>query len=46
MLAGSGLGLYIAQLTVELQNREIGIKRTMGEGTTVSVKLPYMPRTA
>lgn len=37
---GSGLGLYIARLTVEEMDGSIAVKSTLGEGTVFTIRLP------
>lgn len=37
---GSGLGLYIVQITVAELNGSISVKSTVGEGTTFTIRLP------
>jgi signal transduction histidine kinase len=40
---GTGLGLAICQRIVEEHKGEINIESQPGRGTTVSVRLPYVP---
>lgn len=43
---GTGLGLYICQQLVQLQNGKIGVKSTPGQGTVFSFSIPYQPLTS
>ncbi|OCX50271.1 hypothetical protein BEL04_23465 [Mucilaginibacter sp. PPCGB 2223] len=38
---GTGLGLYICRQLVQLQNGQISVKSTPGQGTTFSFGIPY-----
>lgn len=40
---GSGLGLAITKELIELHQGSLNIESTVGEGTTVTVKIPYKP---
>lgn len=41
---GSGLGLFIVKAIVEAHSGSVAIDSTVGKGTTVSVQLPFAPR--
>lgn len=41
---GSGIGLYIARVLVEMHGGEIAVASREGRGTEVSVRLPLVPR--
>jgi signal transduction histidine kinase len=43
-IPGSGLGLSIVKTLVELHGGSIGVDSNVGQGTTVRVALPRMPR--
>ncbi len=40
-MGGTGLGLSIVKHIVELYNGDIKIESAVGEGTTISIKMPY-----
>lgn len=40
---GSGLGLYVARRSIENHGGRIDVTSTVGEGTTVTVRLPLQP---
>ncbi len=44
-MAGSGLGLAGAKALVEQHGGDIALESTLGQGTTVVVRLPYAPVT-
>ena len=43
---GSGLGLYVARRNVENHGGRIDLTSTVGQGTTVTIRLPVQPRHA
>jgi two-component system sensor histidine kinase SenX3 len=40
---GSGLGLYVARRSIENHGGRIDVTSAVGEGTTVTVRLPLHP---
>ena len=43
---GSGLGMYVARRNVDNHGGSIAVASVVGEGTTVTVRLPVQPETA